>query len=320
MRPTGQGETDWREVWATYRLDPEVYNQPLFIYQIAEYLSCRGEEQAALAAFHEALEYDPGNQRALQGLISLLQKRGLQEEAATYLRQLLLTETEQRRLPEEVQNDIMAFRGAIQGIAPVPPRAPVGYVAAHFDGYADHFDVHLCQTLHYRGPELLQEALTRLGLPSATPLDVLDAGCGTGLAGPLFRSWARQLDGVDLSPRMLARARDRGCYDRLDVGELTQTMLARPRSYDLVLAADVLVYFGDLNQSWQPSGRPCGRAVGLLSSWNAATSLVSPSVPRARTYTRRTIFTRRPTLRVCKRGPWPKHRFGFRLASPLLAW
>ena len=77
-------------------------------------------------------------------------------------------------------------------------------------------------------------------------LDVLDAGCGTGLAGPLFRSWARQLDGVDLSPRMLAQARERGLYDRLDLGDLTETLLARPRTYDLILAADVLVYFGDL--------------------------------------------------------------------------
>src|SRR5437868_2254038 len=87
---------------------------------------------------------------------------------------------------------------AALGLGPPPARPPGRYFADAFDRYADHFDDHLRGDLAYRGPELLHAAVTR-ALAGATSLDVLDAGCGTGLAAPLFRPLARRLDGVDLS-------------------------------------------------------------------------------------------------------------------------
>ena len=205
-----------------------MYNQQIFTFQIAEHLFRRGEDLAALAAFREALEYDPKNLRALRGLVSLLQKRGRQEEAVMYLRRQAGAEMEHLHLPQEIVDTIVSFRMAVLGGAPARPGHRPITSQSHFDNYAPHFEHHLCQTLEYRGPELLQEALTRVGLAPGMLLDVLDAGCGTGLAGPLFRSWARQLDGVDLSPRMLAQARERGLYDRLDLGDLTETLLRVP--------------------------------------------------------------------------------------------
>ena len=72
-------------------------------------------------------------------------------------------------------------------------------------------------------------------------------GCGTGLMGPLLRPLSLHLEGVDLSPRMLEEARAKGVYDALAVAEITQHVEAMTASPDLVTAADVLVYIGDLD-------------------------------------------------------------------------
>ena len=74
----------------------------------------------------------------------------------------------------------------------------------------------------------------------------MDAGCGTGLCGPALRPYACHLVGVDLSPRMIERARTRGDYDELVVAELTAFLAARTAAYDLIVSADTLVYFGRL--------------------------------------------------------------------------
>ena len=44
---------------------------------------------------------------------------------------------------------------------------------------------------------------------------MLDLGCGTGLAGEAFRPHVDWLEGVDLSPGMIAQARKKTIYDRL---------------------------------------------------------------------------------------------------------
>jgi predicted TPR repeat methyltransferase len=75
---------------------------------------------------------------------------------------------------------------------------------------------------------------------------VLDAGCGTGLCGPLLRPLACLLEGVDLSPHMLDRARDTGLYDGLYCGDMVGYLRVRPGSLDVIVAADVFVYVGDL--------------------------------------------------------------------------
>ena len=77
-------------------------------------------------------------------------------------------------------------------------------------------------------------------------LDILDAGCGTGLCGEHVKPFARRLVGVDLSLEMLKRAGVRKLYDDLILGELTAFVGAAPAAWDLVVSADTLVYFGDL--------------------------------------------------------------------------
>jgi predicted TPR repeat methyltransferase len=121
---------------------------------------------------------------------------------------------------------------------------PPAFVRALFDTYADRFDRELVGKLRYDAPQALRQLLIDLG--GLTGLRVLDAGCGTGLAGVAVRDMARYLAGFDLSPRMVDKAQARKVYDALWVGELVGSMADRPGAFDLVLAADVLVYVGDL--------------------------------------------------------------------------
>jgi predicted TPR repeat methyltransferase len=80
------------------------------------------------------------------------------------------------------------------------------------------------------------------------PWRVLDLGCGTGLVGEAFRGLARggRIDGIDLAPRMIEAARSRGVYDDLTLGDIESILAAPGRSYDLILAADTMIYLGDL--------------------------------------------------------------------------
>ncbi|MBI2769659.1 MAG: tetratricopeptide repeat protein [Burkholderiales bacterium] len=131
-----------------------------------------------------------------------------------------------------------------QDAGAAPARASDAYVETLFDDFAARFDATL-SGIGYRGPALVDDLLER-ELP-ARGLDVLDAGCGTGLSGIPLRARARSLAGVDLSARMLAKAAERGIYDQLHRGELTAFLASRPAAFDLVVAADVLDYFGDLS-------------------------------------------------------------------------
>ena len=92
-------------------------------------------------------------------------------------------------------------------------------------------------------------------VPEGSVLNVLDLGCGTGLSGAALRGLARQLTGIDLSPRMLARARERGFYDRLIEGDIVQVLAGQDASFDLVVAADVFVYIGDLEAVLASAGQ-----------------------------------------------------------------
>jgi len=143
-----------------------------------------------------------------------------------------------------------------------PSRASDNYVRDVFDNFAEKFDETL-NLLDYCAPELLVNALKSYGAISGRLVDVLDAGCGTGLCGPLLRPLAKHLAGVDLSSRMLEQASCLGVYDSLTEAELTQYLLDHPASFDVVLSADTLVYFGDLAPVFQ-AAEVALRCTGIL--------------------------------------------------------
>ena len=97
----------------------------------------------------------------------------------------------------------------------------------------------------YFGHELVAEALKKLPHRSEK-LDILDAGCGTGLVGDLVRDLANRLDGIDMSSAMLEKAREKDIYDYLHLGDLLSFMLDNPTNYDAIISAATLIHFGDL--------------------------------------------------------------------------
>ncbi len=163
------------------------------------------------------------------------------------------------------------FLLAALGEGATPDRAPAGYVRALFDAFAPRFDAELQGALAYRTPALLA-ALLGPG-PFAR---VLDLGCGTGLSGTALRPAAVRLEGLDLSPRMLAKARATGRYDALHEGDLLEFLPKRAGAFDAVAAADVLNYLGDLQPAFaaiRMALKPGGVAAWSLERGEAPVTL-----------------------------------------------
>jgi predicted TPR repeat methyltransferase/Tfp pilus assembly protein PilF len=146
-------------------------------------------------------------------------------------------------LLERVPDDpVIGFHlAALTGHACV--RAPSSYLTASFNKYAQHFDKHLVEVLDYQVPAKIHSLLVEMG---GSFKHLLDFGCGTGLAAPYFTSFGGTLTGVDISPGMLEKARERGLYKCLVEDEVVAFLSRYEQTYDLIAALDVLVYFGDL--------------------------------------------------------------------------
>ena len=125
------------------------------------------------------------------------------------------------------------------------------YVRSVFDQYARKFDEALA-ALSYSAPQMLVGGVATVCEERKRPMHfgtMLDLGCGTGLSGAAFRSVVDWMEGVDLSPGMIEQARRKNLYDKLDVGDLTESLDHRLRAdarFNLIVAADVFVYCADL--------------------------------------------------------------------------
>jgi len=132
-----------------------------------------------------------------------------------------------------------------------PLKAPEEYVQAVFDDYADTYDSALLEDLEYKAPELINNTLKHLLPVPNEQFRVLDLGCGTGLMGKSIKPWAHSVWGVDLSSKMIAKAKLTACYQQLHLSEIEEWLVASDENFDLILAADVLIYIGDLNHTFK---------------------------------------------------------------------
>ncbi|MDE2593560.1 MAG: tetratricopeptide repeat protein [Burkholderiales bacterium] len=197
----------------------------------------QGDRTGAITYYIKALELLPGDSSARRLLGTTYYAMGRIADAAEVYRQWLDQE------PDHPTARHMYAACSGQG---VPDRAPDDYVEQAFDHFADSFESVLNERLNYQAPQLCADLLAQ-HLPSPQHQYVmLDAGCGTGLCGPLMAPWAKTLAGVDLSRGMLDRAQTKGVYQDLYKAELTEFLKLSPRQWDVVLSADTLCYFGDL--------------------------------------------------------------------------
>jgi predicted TPR repeat methyltransferase len=149
------------------------------------------------------------------------------------------------------------------------------YIRTLFDQYAERFDQELTGTLGYRAPQLVAAALGRQGLADGSA-DILDIGCGTGLSGLALRRFARRLDGVDLSPGMIARALARSVYDAVFVGDALGHLSGDADAWDIVTAVDMLNYVGDLAGLFATAAsslRPGGLLAGTVEKGASGVAL-----------------------------------------------
>ncbi len=151
------------------------------------------------------------------------------------------------------------LRLAALGLAPTPATASGEYVRALFDEYAPRFESHLVGALAYCGPALLRAALERACRERGRAFGfarMLDLGCGTGLMGAALARECGAIVGVDLAPRMVEATRRTGFYESAHVGDVADFLESEPAGQaDLVIAADVFVYMGDLARVFKAAWR-----------------------------------------------------------------
>ena len=205
---------------------------------IALAMAARGDGEAAIEVATAAIEADSNWDEAYFVLGELHEKAGHGDQAIAAYRQYLMRDATDRMGAE--------VRLMLLGAIAMRDRLPPEYVRALFDDYAPRFELSLRDKLIYRAPELMYEAVRSLMADLPRPLEVLDLGCGTGLVADIFASQVDILDGVDLSPRMLNRARAKGLYRELREADITAMPDMATAQYGMVLAADVLNYLGDL--------------------------------------------------------------------------
>ena len=239
---------------------------PLVHFRLALLFSDTGRLPDALASLDKSIELQPDNARAHnnRGLILHQFERRAEAEAA-YRRALALDphlEQPYVNLGEMLEGDgkmsdaVQLYESAIahgldaglfgHNIAAaaglLTDRAPDAWVRTTFDNFAPSFDARL-SSLGYAVPQQLAAAL--MPRVPAGALDILDLGCGTGQCGVALAQRKRHLVGVDLSEKMVARARSRGLYDELCVSEIHEWLRTSPAArFDLVIAADVMIYIG----------------------------------------------------------------------------
>jgi predicted TPR repeat methyltransferase len=254
----------YRHALTLRRPFPEAHNN------LAGALLRLGDPHAAIAECRQALVERPGYVLALNTLGAALGKVGLLEEAIAVLRQAIslshayanahhnlgnvLDQAGRSEEAKRAYHWALTFNptleearynlAALGDMAP-PPSTPYAYLLRLFDSYAPSFDQHLVDALDYVVPEKLNEAVLA-ARPQAAALDVIDLGCGTGLVGQHFRRVAGRLTGIDISARMMQWAQRRNIYDQLVLGDYVHYLGARQDPCDLVLAADVFIYAGDL--------------------------------------------------------------------------
>ena len=222
------------EARETVSLNPDV---AVAVMALGETLLAAEALPTAIAELQRALRIDPELARARLLIASAWLKAGEADKALENLAAL------------EPSDEVNAMVRAAEGIK-AAPRSDAGYVRHLFDQFSADYDARMIGQLAYAGPQVLLD-LASMVMPGRERLAILDLGCGTGLAGIAFKPLAARLDGVDLSPAMIEKARARNIYDQLQVADLESALAQPGPPYDLILAADTVVYLGDLKMVFE---------------------------------------------------------------------
>lgn len=232
----GQTETDSK---------PERELTPKKLSKIAERLHEAGKVQTAFICQQKAVELDPDNADRLRHLGELAHIVGRRTIARDAYERYLSFEPDDA----EVKHLLVSLRDEA-----TPNRVPDECIKQLYERFSSFYDHNMLDELGYEGPENLVSAIEEL-IGDRQDLSVLDLGCGTGLSGSRIKSHASRLVGIDLSEDMVEQARKSSVYDSLDVAEVTEWLSHNEEQFDIIMACDTCIYFGDLRQVVVPATR-----------------------------------------------------------------
>lgn len=201
----------------------------------------------AVSAFKSELEYKWNEQKNNVELAGeyvqhglMLEKSNHKEEAAFYYNESLKLD------PIDTAGAIL--RLSRLGLVETPQQHPSSYVGALFNSYASDFEETLVDNLGYNSPKLIGKYLKE-NYELDYFVNFLDLGSGTGLVGEAIKDFTCIKTGVDLADEMISLAKAKGIYDNLFVGSIGEYLVTNEEDtyYDLIVAADVLPYLGDLD-------------------------------------------------------------------------
>lgn len=273
------------------------------LFHLAVVQSGLGKLEEAKALYEHILTIDKAHANTHHNLATLLLHINLPQEALLHYQEAL------KFAPENTTAKHMI--AALSGKT-LPEGAPLDYTRALFEQYAFNYDKHVKSHLRYQVPSLMREALTPYTLNIKEPWRALDMGCGTGLCAPLFTDIVGHLTGIDISENMIFVAKQQGGYHKLIVTDIVSFLEHKFTEFDLILSADVMVYFGELDtvfklmrQALKPDGLVCFSIETLTDEERAA----HPDFPD---------FQLRPTGRYAHHPAYIQHlseRYGYTLLS-----
>jgi len=244
-----QNNTDFKPAERSYREAINIQpNHVPAIYQLARVLEKQSDDLSAESYYQRVIELIPNHQEnalyahAKFQIANIYLRNDKKNKAIDYLREVLML------MPNHVgaKHNLSSL-----GELPTPECASRDYVVSLFDGMSGDFDRHLVDVLDYHVPELIRDAVSDLLGSEYSDLRILDIGCGTGLTGYHLKDGAQYLAGIDLSPNMIKKAREKGVYDLLLEGDIVEVMENMSEDFDLIVSSDVFIYIGDLSSIFQ---------------------------------------------------------------------
>lgn len=225
-----QALTHWMKYLKTNTDLDTYYNIGVCYLYLGRYDDCTAH------LFH-VIKKDPNHYKSLINLGAAFLQKNHPSSACTYY----------RRAQEISPTPAIAHILSALEQSSKPDSMPSDYVVDLFDNYAFHYDNHLCDVLDYQLPKHIQHLVqSHLNLEQGSQFS-LDLGCGTGLSGQVVKPFCSSLNGIDISPNMIELAQKKSLYDSLICADIMTLQTQFIQKVELLLTADTVPYFGDLN-------------------------------------------------------------------------
>jgi len=245
------------------------------LYNLAYALNEKGEHRASLQVYLKVLDAQPDHIKALCDIAHVYGQLKLYDTALPYLQHAKTIAPENKQVhltcghTHRMLKDFAKAEACYKEVFRIEPNdatakyfiammkgddsikhSPDAYVQELFDGYADTFDDHLIGKLQYKTPELIAN-MVKKHVAVEAKYKILDLGCGTGLAGVHLADISKFMVGVDLSEKMIKKAKHRGIYNELYATGINQFFDERDYQPEIVVSADVFVYIGDISDVFE---------------------------------------------------------------------